>query len=73
MTKYANATFVVFVLTKHSMQQNLIWGNARTPCVVQLIKISPFLCNCFFLGDIDADMCREEWNKLPQEEKDKYG
>lgn len=71
---------MVYARMLHSLGQNLIWENARFQYVVYIllnILLSLLFIIIFIssssVGDIDADTCRAEWNRLTQAEKDKYG
>jgi hypothetical protein len=48
-------------------------SNLRSVLVHFSFPSSLGIISSYLLGDIDADTCRAEWNKLSQSEKDHYG
>lgn len=70
--KYVKIIFVDCAHTLPSLEPSRTWVNAHTPYAVRYYNISNSPKKNT-IGDIDADTCRHEWNRLPQEEKDKYG
>ena len=42
-------------------------------CQLYMCVINITVLLCYFVGDIDANTCKAEWDKLSQDEKDKYG